>query len=109
MNKLVLSMLLLMFSAAAAATSSTADRHAQRGIECSACHRNSDPSVLPRQQQCLACHGGTYEAMAKRTESREPNPHFNHFGDRDCSTCHKGHSASVVTCNRCHKFDMKLP
>lgn len=50
-----------------------------------------------RKDACLACHG-SYEKLAKRTEKVTPNPHYNHFGDRDCSTCHKGHAKNVITC-----------
>ena len=61
-----------------------------------------------RKDACHACHG-SYEKLAKRTEKVTPNPHYNHFGDRDCSTCHKGHAKNVITCRQCHKFDLKTP
>lgn len=87
----------------------TADRHTARGIECTSCHREMNTDLPVRQQTCLKCHGGSYAAVAQRTKKVVPNPHFNHFGDRDCSTCHKGHQPSAPTCSQCHKFDLKMP
>lgn len=102
---------LAMFCATATcmAANFTADRHVARGINCQMCHVKADKSIPVRQQQCLTCHGQNYAAMAEKTKDIKPNPHYNHYGDRDCSTCHKGHQASVLTCNTCHQFDLKTP
>ena len=54
------------------------------------------------------CHQ-SYEEVAQKTKDLKPNPHFNHYGERDCSTCHSGHKPSVTSCNQCHKFDLKTP
>ncbi len=86
----------------------TADLHKAMNVKCIACHVTGDKSVPVRKAACLKCHG-SYADLAKRTEKLHPNPHYNHFGDRDCSTCHKGHQASVLTCDQCHKFDLKTP
>ncbi len=85
-----------------------AQRHMKKGIQCAQCHSNNDVTKPVRKAECLTCHQ-SYEAMAKRTSGVEPNPHYNHYGDRDCSTCHKGHQQSVVSCNTCHKFSLKTP
>ncbi|MDO4938281.1 MAG: cytochrome c3 family protein [Sutterellaceae bacterium] len=98
----------LMATCVAAADGTTADRHAAKGVKCEMCHISAEKTTPVRKEACLKCHG-SYEQLAKRTAKVEPNPHDNHFGDRDCSTCHKGHTKSVVTCNQCHKFDLKTP
>ena len=97
---------LLCLSGALAAQPATADRHAARGMGCEACYADNDKTRPVRKDACLKCHG-SYESMARRTEKVVPNPHFNHYGDRDCTTCHKGHQHSVVSCNACHQFDLK--
>ena len=86
----------------------TADRHLARKVPCQACHVTGDTSVPVRKQNCLACHQ-SYEVVAQKTKDLKPNPHFNHYGERDCSTCHSGHKPSVTSCKQCHKFDLKTP
>lgn len=86
----------------------TAERHIGKGIQCNSCHGSGDKSRPVRKAACLTCHQ-SYEALAKRTEKDHPNPHFNHYGDRDCTTCHKGHQPSTLSCNQCHQFDLKTP
>lgn len=93
---------------AADTTLPTAERHQKMGVQCVSCHKDGNTALPVRKAQCQACHG-SYESLAKRTEKVKPNPHYNHFGDRDCSTCHKGHQKSVTTCDTCHKFDLKTP
>ena len=84
-----------------------ADYHTAGGVKCESCHAQKNRA--PHKQECLKCHGGSYEALAKKTQVK-PNPHYNHFGDRDCSTCHKGHDKPVLTCDECHKFKtLKMP
>ena len=58
-----------------------------------------------------ACAGAAFDAviLGAGTAGLHPNPHYNHFGDRDCNTCHKGYEKSTLTCNQCHKFDLKTP
>ena len=55
-------------------------------------------------QTCLSCHEGSYEALAKKTESLEPyNPHDSIHGEPPyCAECHKGHTNQVDTCGQCH-------
>lgn len=100
---------LLAAGAACAQEKTTAERHTARGVTCQSCHGTSGDFARPvRQEACLACHK-SYEAVAARTAKVKPNPHDNHFGFRDCSTCHRGHQQSTVTCNQCHKFALKTP
>lgn len=86
----------------------TAERHMAKGVQCNQCHVENDTARPVRKQQCLACHG-SYEKIAERTKNSVPNPHFSHYGEKDCSTCHKGHAPSEVSCNSCHKFSLKTP
>lgn len=65
---------------------------------------------VPAQAERLACHGGSYAALAKKTEKVTPNPHYNHFGDRDCDTCHRVWEQPVLSCDECHKFKtLRMP
>lgn len=110
MNKILTTILstLILTAASAVSAAPTADRHIAKGLDCTSCHIEADKTLPVRKAACLKCHG-TYDALAKRTEKIKPNPHFNHFGERDCSTCHKGHTQSTVSCSQCHKFDLKTP
>lgn len=94
---------------AADAPKTLAEYHVAGGVKCESCHKQGTAKA-PRQAECLACHGGSYAALAKQTEKVSPNPHYNHFGDRDCGTCHKGHEKPVLSCSECHKFKtLKMP
>jgi len=77
-------------SALAAESPRLADLHMKAGAKCETCHVTKDTAKPVRKAACLACHG-SYDALAKQTAAVKPNPHYNHYGDRDCSTCHKGH------------------
>jgi formate-dependent nitrite reductase cytochrome c552 subunit len=55
------------------------------------------------QEWCLRCHEhGSYEELAQRTEELELNPHESHYGEMECSICHKVHGASEDYCAQCH-------
>lgn len=94
-------------SLSAADKSFLADRHAQKGVACSACHGQANPktNAVVRNETCFACHQN-YDILAKRTAKIEPNPHFTHLGNVRCSDCHKGHRQSTLMCNDCHKFSI---
>lgn len=96
-------------AARAVAGDHLADRHLQRGVTCPQCHGEAAPSKAPSMDHCLNCHGGSYEALARTTADKTPNPHYTHVGDKECDVCHKGHEASVLFCNRCHQFKMQVP
>ncbi|MBO0759165.1 MAG: cytochrome c3 family protein, partial [Bradyrhizobiaceae bacterium] len=78
------------------------DKHVSKDINCAACHKESPPRVAPEMGTCLGCHGGTYETLAAKTASDEPNPHTSHQGPIPSSSCHRVHSASQTFCNSCH-------
>lgn len=112
MKNLIVMTLAMLIAGTPAAAGTTdhflADRHVERGVKCESCHVNGDTSKPVRKAQCLACHK-SYEELAKKTANVHPNPHFNHYGERDCTTCHKGHQQSTLSCSQCHKFNLKTP
>lgn len=65
---------------------------------------------LPEDQFCLrsGCHDMTRDELEAKTSSWSFNPHSSQHGDQDCSSCHKAHRASVLTCTRCHD-DVQAP
>jgi hypothetical protein len=99
-----------------------AQAHAEAEVTCLDCH---DPTLQQQLQEgiqvatqdfqaafaerefpkesCLSCHEhGSYEEIAQRTEELERNPHNSHYGQMECSTCHKVHEASEEVCAYCH-------
>lgn len=105
--------LALCFGAAlstnAAAGDFTADFHTGHSMQCAACHVNGSPKAgdTVKKQVCQGCH--SYETLARQTARVEPNPHYSHLGDVNCTDCHKGHRKSVNMCNDCHQFGLKVP
>ena len=61
---------------------------------------------------CLreGCHAGisNIDDLKASTADEKRNPHNNHNGNLDCSTCHQTHEQSVLYCTQCHS-DVKLP
>jgi fumarate reductase flavoprotein subunit len=94
--------------------------HAER-VEhsCKTCHGKGRPERLPAEEslaavngQCVACHGSgaaLAEALAPKLANKHINPHASHLVAIDCTTCHRGHSASESFCLQCHDFDMPMP
>ena len=60
--------------------------------------------TAPKKETCFQCHQ-SYDAVAKKTQKVNPNPHFNHRGEQECTNCHKMHTKSRVECNDCHTFN----
>jgi hypothetical protein len=85
-----------------------ADKHKDRGTDCSGCHRENPPKQDVPMAICLGCHGD-YQKVAAKTNKLDPNPHDSHLGEVDCGRCHHAHKASVNACNECHQMDMKVP
>lgn len=82
-----------------------ADKHIKTGLNCDSCHGAAKVAAKAEvgMAKCLSCHG-PYEKLAKRTDALIRNPHENpHYGDLECSECHRGHSADRNDCDRCHK------
>lgn len=59
---------------------------------------------------CLneSCHNLTRDDLKELTSNYERNPHDDHHAQFECSTCHKGHRASVMYCAECHS-DAEVP
>jgi len=85
------------------------DKHSEKGVNCAACHAAAPPPAAPAMTVCLGCHGGSYQAIAAKTTSVEPNPHASHQGDIPCASCHHIHKASESFCDQCHSFGLKTP
>jgi len=84
------------------------EKHKSTGVECSSCHKETPPKQAVPTAVCTGCHGD-YEAIAKRSEKVEPNPHDSHEGKLDCGVCHHSHRESELYCSRCHAFGLKVP
>ena len=99
-----------------------ANEHAEAAISCQSCHARTMSDSLgeivtyargeyetPLEEQeysqewCFECHEhGSYEEVIQRTGDREYNPHDSHYGEMECSICHKMHRASEDYCVQCH-------
>ena len=66
LSALCTSLLLVTAVANAADNAMLAERHTKRGVACTSCHIKS-PNDKPTMKQCLACHGGSYENLAKKS------------------------------------------
>ena len=84
------------------------DKHKNRSVDCSGCHRESPPQQKVPMAICLECHGD-YRKVAAKTKHLDPNPHGSHLGEIDCENCHHSHKASVNACAACHEMDMDVP
>ena len=101
---------LLAGSVSAADKPMLADRHVARGVTCQNCHPGQKPTNEVDMGNCLKCHGGSYAALAKQTESDDINPHDTHLGEAQCVTCHSGHKLPKLACDNCHEFpDIVVP
>ena len=81
------------------------DKHIKIGLNCDSCHGAATVATGAEvsMAKCLSCHG-SYEELAKRTETMSRNPHTNpHNFDLACNVCHHGHSADENYCESCHK------
>ena len=106
LSALCTSLLLVTTVANAADNAMLAERHAKRGVACTSCHVKS-PNDKPTMTQCLACHGGSFEANAANTEKYgQWNPHSSiHGGYNSCDNCHeKGQEVTRNWCANCHTY-----
>lgn len=72
----------------AATMAALADKHKERGLACTACHKESPPKEGVSSSSCNACHGDLV-ALAERTAKKSFNPHA--AKELNCILCHKGH------------------
>ncbi len=84
------------------------DKHIAAGLDCAACHVDAPPPQVPAMTVCTGCHG-SYQDIAAKSASDEPNPHASHLGDIPCASCHHVHKASETYCDQCHSFGLTTP
>lgn len=119
LGAMVATSMALAQSASSAQTPDLASMHAQRvQLDCKACHGKSKPDALSAEEslaaanrQCVACHGSgasLAEVLVPKLANKHINPHASHLVAIDCTTCHRGHSASESFCLQCHDFDMPM-
>ena len=98
----------LWFATSVSSAAPLAQRHVERGVKCEMCHATQPPKTV-KQDQCLKCHS-SYEALAKRTDKKDINPHDSHIESPECTQCHSGHGKPRLLCDECHEFsDMRVP
>jgi len=86
-----------------------ADTHKDKGMECSACHKESPPQKAVPSEVCKSCHKEEDLAMKSAEKFGRQNPHDNHLGAIACEQCHHAHKPSVDACAKCHTFGFKVP
>lgn len=86
-----------------------ADRHKDRAMECSACHKESPPQKAVPSEVCKGCHDEEKLAMKSAEKFGRQNPHDNHLGAIGCEQCHHAHKPSVDACAKCHQYGFKVP
>ena len=101
--------LLLSSSTWAQQTKFLADRHKDKGMECSACHKEGPAQKAVPPDICKGCHDEEKLAMKSAEKFGRQNPHDNHLGAIACGECHRAHKPSVDTCAKCHQFGFKVP
>lgn len=82
-------------------------RHATEALSCKDCHKTTEPVARPPAEACDRCH--TYAELATATAKVDPNPHQSHQGEVRCTLCHRVHQPSMLVCNECHEFELKVP
>ncbi len=86
--------------------------HLLNNVSCRTCHGKAKTPTATPMNQCLACHGGTPEKLAVKTQETLVNPHDPpHSGGlgRDCNLCHHEHRKSENFCVKCHEFIFNVP
>lgn len=86
-----------------------ADIHKDRGLDCSACHKETPPAKAVPSEVCKGCHDEEKLAMKSGDKFGRQNPHDNHLGAIPCESCHHAHKPSVDACAKCHQFGFRVP
>jgi hypothetical protein len=86
-----------------------ADRHKDKGMDCSACHKEAPPAKAAPSDVCRGCHDEEKLAMTSAEKFGRQNPHDNHLGAIGCEKCHHAHKSSEDACAKCHQFGFKVP
>jgi fumarate reductase flavoprotein subunit len=91
-------------------------KHLAAELKCKDCHGTDVPDRRAPASRCKECHEGEIEIASKQLPLRgktgkivEVNVHASHQGELRCTLCHRVHSPSVLYCNDCHEYDVKVP
>lgn len=92
----------------AAATDSESEANEAAGASTEeAVVEKAEAGLFESDEQCLSCHGGSYEALAETTaEYGLSNPHNSiHGGYNSCVNCHaKDKEITDNKCDNCHSW-----
>jgi hypothetical protein len=87
--------------------------HTSSGIACTACHSETPPEPRPGFAICVACHGtmiGTDSPVPAQGPDPHRSPHLGPDETPDCTSCHRVHQPSEVSCTMCHRaFPFNIP
>jgi hypothetical protein len=87
-----------------------ADRHKEKGIACSGCHKEDPPAQETPTSVCLSCHSKVFAEGTKADGLKnEVDPHLSHMTGDQCGACHHAHKESEDLCISCHDFGYKIP
>lgn len=86
------------------------ERHEAMGLDCAACHTDGPPfDEDPGDAACIACHGTMIDGPAPEGPDPHHSPHLAAGEAPDCTSCHRVHAPSEVTCVFCHRgFEFTL-
>jgi hypothetical protein len=86
----------------AAAAQDLLDHHVAAGVDCADCHAEKAPRD-PGNAPCLACHGTMTAGPVPDHPDPHHSPHLAAEEAPDCTSCHRVHAPSEVTCRFCHR------
>lgn len=89
------------------AASAPADSATTSADESANANQPAEPGAYVSDEQCLSCHGGSYEALAEATASYGlSNPHDSiHGGPNACVNCHaRDKELTDNQCTHCHDW-----
>lgn len=94
-------------AACAPQESATQANQAAGGVAEEQVDATAEAGMYQSDEQCLSCHGGSYEALASTTADYGlSNPHNSiHGGYNSCVNCHaKGKEITDNKCDNCHTW-----
>lgn len=80
--------------------------HESAGVACNACHSDTPFDPRPGFAVCVACHGtmtGTDNTLMIEGPDPHRSPHLAPDETADCTSCHRIHQPTEVTCTMCHR------
>jgi fumarate reductase flavoprotein subunit len=109
---LIITALLLSGASYADENKQLRGKHLENEIACVDCHGTENPKKMAKTSACKSCHDSGPDVIINDTvDGIEYNlpVHKAHTGPLRCSLCHKVHEASELYCNKCHRFNIKVP